>query len=66
MQSIIKKRGEKTNVITGQKEVQEETAKVWEKMFADENIKTTEQDIWNYLGNTAGQEAKKVTDKERK
>ena len=34
-------------------------------MFADENIETTEQDIWNYLGNTAGQEAKKVTDKER-
>ena len=34
-------------------------------MFLDENIDTTEQDIWNYLGNTAGQEAKKVTDKER-
>ena len=34
-------------------------------MFADENIETTEEDIWNYLGNTAGQEAKKVTEKER-
>ena len=62
MQSIITKneRGEITNTITGQKNVQEETAKFWEKMFADENIETTEQDIWNYLGNTAGQEAKKV------
>ena len=67
MQSIITKneRGEIINTVTGQKKVQEETAKFWEKMFADENIDTTEQDIWNYLGNTAGQEAKKVTDKEK-
>ena len=67
MQSIItkKERGEIINTITGQQNVQEETAKILKKMFADENIETTEQDIWNYLGNTAGKEAKKVTDKER-
>ena len=35
-------------------------------MFADENIETTEQDIWNYLGNTAGQEAKKSQTKKEK
>ena len=34
-------------------------------MFAEANINTTEQDIWNYLGNIAGQEAKKGTEKER-
>ena len=39
-------------------------ANQWEDIFANENIETTEQDIWNYLGNTAGQEAKKVMDKE--
>ena len=35
------------------------------EIFSDENIYTTEQDIWEYLGNTAGQEAKKVKDNER-
>ena len=56
MQSIItkNKRGEIINTVTGQKKVQEEITKLWGKMFADENIDTTEQDIWN----TAGQEAK--------
>ena len=34
-------------------------------MFADEGIRTTQKDIWEYLGEKAGQEAKKVTDKER-
>ena len=61
MQSIVtkNKRGEVTNTITGQKKLQEETANFWGKIFADENIETTEQDIWNYLGNTDAQEAKK-------
>ena len=67
MQSIIEnnEKGEITKTITGQKNVQEETAKFWEKMFASENIETTEEDIFEYLGNTAGQEAKKVNEKER-
>ena len=34
-------------------------------MFADEGIRTKEKEIWKYLGEEAGQEAKKVTDKER-
>ena len=44
MQSIVTKneRGEITNKITGQEKVQEEMAKFWEKMFADEGITTTE------------------------
>ena len=67
MQSIIEKnkRGEITKTITGQKNVQEETAKFWEKMFANENIETTVEDIYEYLGDEAGQEAKKVNEKER-
>ena len=67
MQSIIEKndKGETIKTTTGQKNVQEETAKFWEKMFANENIETTEEDIYEYLGNTAGQEAKKVNEKER-
>ena len=61
MQSIIKnnKRGEITTKITGQKQVQEEPAKYWEKMFADEGITTEEKDIWDYLGQEAAREAKK-------
>ena len=67
MQSIVIKnlRGEITNKITGQKKFQDETARFWEKMFADEGIKTTEKDIWEYLGEKAVQEARKITDKER-
>ena len=61
MQSIIKKneRGEIINKITGQKQVQDETAKFWENIFADEGIRTEEQDIWDYLGEEAAREAKK-------
>ena len=67
MQSIIKKneRGEITTKITGQKQVQEETAKYWEQMFADEGINTEEKDIWEYLGEETARRAKKVTEKER-
>ena len=67
MQSIITKheRGKITNKITGQNKVQEETAKFWQNMFADEGIRTEEKDIWEYLGEKAGQKAKKITDKER-
>ena len=66
MQSIVtkNKRGEVTNTTTGQKNFQEEMANYWENVFAKENIQTTEQDICNYLENTAEQEAKKVMDKE--
>ena len=41
IQSIIKKNewSEIITKITGQKQVQEETAKFWENMFADEDIK---------------------------
>ena len=51
MQSIVtkNKRGEVTNTITGQKKLQEETAKFLGKILAYKNIETTEQDIWNYL-----------------
>ena len=45
--------------------MQEETAKFWQNMFAEEGIRPEEKDIWEYLGEKAGQEAKKVTDKER-
>ena len=47
MQSFIKKNewGEIIPKITGQKQVEEETAKYWEKMFADEGITTEEKDI---------------------
>ena len=67
MQSIVTRneRGGITNKITGQERVQEETAKFWEKMCADKGIKTTEEDIREYLGEKAVQEARKVTDKER-
>ena len=67
MQSIVTKneRGEITKKITGQEKVQEETAKFWEKMFADEGIKTTEEDIKEYLGDKAFQESRRVTEKER-
>ena len=67
MHSIIKKnyRGEITTKITGQKQVQEETAKYWEKMFADEGITTEEEDIREYLGEEAVAGAKKVTEQER-
>ena len=34
-------------------------------MFADEGIRTKEKEIWEYLGEEARQEAKKVTGKER-
>ena len=34
-------------------------------MFANENIETTVEDIYEYLGDEAGQEAKKVNEKER-
>ena len=61
MQSIIKKnkRGEITTKITGQKQVQEENAKYWEKMFADEGVTTEAKDIWEYLGDEAVRGAKK-------
>ena len=51
--------------MTGQDKVQEETAKFWEKMFADEGIRTTEEDIREYLGEKAFEESRKVTDKEQ-
>ena len=61
MQSIIKKnlRGEIITKITGQKQVQEETAKYWGKMFADEGITTEERDIWEHLGEEAGRGTKR-------
>ena len=67
MQSIVTKneRGEIKNKITGQEKVQEETARFWEKMFADKRIKTTENDGRDYLGEKAVKERRKVTDKER-
>ena len=67
MQSIVTKneRGEIKNKITGQEKVQEETARFWEKMFADKGIKTTENDGRDYLGEKAVKEGRKVTDKER-
>ena len=34
-------------------------------MFADEGITTEEKYIWEYLGEEAAREAKKVTEKER-
>ena len=34
-------------------------------MFTNEGIRTKEQDILDYLGEEAGHESKKVTDKER-
>ena len=49
----------------GQKQVQEETAKYWEKMFADEGITTEEEDIREYLGEEAAAGAEKVTEQER-
>ena len=68
MHSIIKKneRGEITAKNTGQKQVQEETAKYWEKMFANEGITTEEENINEYLGEEAVAGSKKVTEKERK
>ena len=51
--------------MTGQDKVQEETAKFWEKMFADEGIENTEDDIKNYLGEKASKESRRVTDRER-
>ena len=67
MQSIVTKneQGEITKRVTGQDKVQEETAKFWEKMFADEGIETTEDDIKNYLGEEASKGSRKVTDRER-
>ena len=67
MSSIVKKneRGEITDKITGQQKVQEETAKYWEKMFADEGITTEEKDINEYLGAEAVANAKKLTEQER-
>ena len=64
MSSIVKKneRGEITEKITGQQKVQEETAKYWEKMFADEGITTEEKDINEYLGAEAVAKAKKLTE----
>ena len=66
MQSIVTKneRGEITKRVTGQDKVLEETAKFWGKMFADEGIETTEDDIKNYLGEKASEESRKVTDRE--
>ena len=67
MHSIIQKnyRGEIIDIIKGQQNVKEETENFQGEISSDENIYTTEQDIWEYLGNTAGQEAKKVKYNER-
>ena len=48
------------------KKVKEKTAKFWENMFADEGTRKEDKDIWECLGEEAGQEAKKVTDKRGK
>ena len=60
-----KKQKSRNNKITGQEKVQEETAKFWEKIFADEGIKTTEEDIKEYLGEKAFQESRRVIEKEQ-
>ena len=67
MSSVTKKneRGEIIEKITGQKKVQDETSKYWEKMFADEGITTEEEDIKEYLGPEASSKAKKLTEPER-
>ena len=67
MSNITKKnaRGEIIEKITGKKNVQDETTKYWEDMFADEGITTEEEDIKDYLGPEASSKAKKLTDMER-
>ena len=67
MSNITKKneRGEIIEKITGQQKVQDETAKYWENMFADEGITTEEDDISDYLGPEASSKAKKLTEQER-
>ena len=67
MSSITKKneRGEVTEKITGQQNIQDETTKYWRDMFADEGITTEEEEIKEYLGTEAASKAKKLTNAER-
>ena len=67
MQSIVtkNKRGEVTNTITGQKKLQEETANFLGKILAYKKYRNNRARHMELPLNTAAQEAKKVTEKER-